>query len=203
MKTIAPTSIRPARVADVTVFGKIINDCAEYGLMLHRSLAFLYEHVREFHVAEVEDTGQISGVCGLRIVWANIAEIYALAIAPDHRGKGLGRQLVEACVQDARRLGVAKLMSLTYERHFFEVLGFHVVDRQQLPLKVWSECLRCSKTQACDEIAMIRDLPDVPVVALPEPISPPADQYVVPMVDRAPLRAETDERREKMDEAKG
>jgi len=178
--------IRRATVADVPAMGKIINDCAEFGLMLPRSLSSMYENVREFHVAEDEgDTsggGRVVGVCGLSVVWANLAECCALAVEPNQRGKGLGRKLVEACVEEARVLGIRTIMTLTYERVFFEKLGFAVVDRQQLPLKVWSECVRCPKNQACDEIAMTRVLPDVPELVVARPAPPPADQYVVPII---------------------
>ena len=148
--------IRHAGIQDVRALAKIINDCAEYGLMLHRSLADLYENVRDFQVAVLSDT--VVGVCGLKIVWSNLAEVYALAVAPEHRGQGIGRQLVLSCIDEAEELGIARLMTLTYEKKFFERCGFSVVDRQNLPLKVWSECVRCPKNQACDEIAMIRQL---------------------------------------------
>ncbi|MCC6581706.1 MAG: N-acetyltransferase [Phycisphaeraceae bacterium] len=165
--------IRRADVRDVPQFGKIINDCAEYGLMLHRSLEFLYEHVRDFYVAvddaaPVGDSRGVVGVCGLGVVWSNLAEVYSLAVAPPWRGKGVGRQLVEAVIRDAEALCVSRLMSLTYERAFFEKLGFCVVDRLTLPMKVWSECARCPKNQACDEIAMIRVL-NVPEATSPRP----------------------------------
>jgi amino-acid N-acetyltransferase len=165
--------IRRATVRDIPGVGQIINDCAEYGIMLHRSLSFLYEHVRDFQVAVAPGSpgapgsrgeGQderVVGCCGLSIVWGNLAEIYSLAVAPGSRKAGLGRRLVEACVEDARRLGVRRLMALTYEHGFFAKLRFAVVDRQTLPLKVWSECLRCPKNQACDEIAMVRVLEEV------------------------------------------
>lgn len=182
-------SIRRAAITDVPVFGKIINDAAEYGLMLHRSLADLYENVRDFHVA-VED-GRVIGVCGLRIMWANLAEVYSLAVAPEQRGRGLGKRLVLACVDEAEELSIRKLMTLTYEREFFARLGFTVVDRQQLPLKVWSECVRCAKNQACDEVAMVRIIEEVPELHAgdtPRPFPPPGDRYVVPV----PLRVTVD-----------
>lgn len=175
--------IRRAHIADVPAMARIINDCAEYGLMLPRSLASLYENVRDFHVAVDEDQ-HVLGVCGLGIVWANLAEVYALAVAPEARGRGLGRQLVLTCVEEAEELGVQRLMTLTYERAFFEKLDFAVIDRQQLPLKVWSECVRCPKNQACDEIAMVRVVEGVPEVDVPRPAAPPPDQYVVPTVTR-------------------
>ena len=175
--------IRRATVADVPAAAGIINDAAEYGLMLPRSLASMYENVREFHVA-VDDEAGVVGVCGLSIVWANLAEVAALAVHHAHRGRGLGRRLVEACVDEARVLGVRRLMTLTYEQAFFEKLGFAVVDRQKLPLKVWSECVRCPKNAACDEIAMIRELDDVPEVTAPPPPvqhSGGSERYVVPV----------------------
>ena len=171
--------IRKASVKDVPELGQIINDCAEYGLMLHRSHSFLYEHVREFHVAV--DAHRVVGACGLSIVWAHLAEVYALAVAPEARGRGLGRRLVETCLEEARSLGLARIFALTYENDFFRKLGFEIVDRQQLPLKVWSECVRCLKNQACDEIAMVRVLEDVPQIDAPQPDPPQAESYVVPV----------------------
>jgi len=172
--------IRRATVADVPAMGQIINDCAELGLMLPRSLSSLYENVREFIVAD--EDGRVVGVCGLSVVWANLSEVCALAVEPTFRGQGLGRQLVRACIEEARALGVRTIMTLTYERDFFEKLGFSVVDRQKLPLKVWSECIRCPKNQACDEIAMTLVLEDVPEPAVPKPVAPPPDQYIVPII---------------------
>ncbi len=173
--------IRRATVADVPAAAAIINEAAEFGLMLPRSLASMYENVREFHVAIDHPGGEVVGVCGLSVVWANLAEVAALAVHRAHRGRGLGRRLVEACVDEARTLGVRRLMTLTYERAFFEKLGFGVVDRQKLPLKVWSECVRCPKNAACDEIAMIRELEDVPEVTAPPPPTPTNDRYIVPV----------------------
>lgn len=149
--------IRPAQIEDVPAIGKIINDCAEYGLMLHRSPTYLYEHLRDFHVAEKAST--VVGVSGLKIAWSNLVEVYALAVAPDHRGQGLGKQLTQACLDEADHMGIAKVMTLTYEEAFFRRLGFDIVDRQTLPLKVWSECAACPKNERCDEIAMIRMSP--------------------------------------------
>jgi amino-acid N-acetyltransferase len=58
-------------------------------------------------------------------------------------------------------------MSLTYEQQFFEKLGFEVVAKETLPLKVWSDCIRCPKRDGCDEIAMTHILHDLPIVTVP------------------------------------
>ncbi len=198
--------IRRAVVADVPMIAKLINDSAEYGLMLPRSLAHLYENVRGFHVAQnpchptpepdpPPGTMPILGVCGLSVVWANLAEVMSLVVAPGQRRRGIGAQLVEACLAEARLLGIRRVMTLTYEQPFFTRLEFVVVDRSQLPLKVWSECLRCPKNQDCDEIAMVRELQDVPETIGPEPTTLAADRYVVPIVrkiyDHSRLEADT------------
>ncbi|MEM9414236.1 MAG: GNAT family N-acetyltransferase [Planctomycetota bacterium] len=129
----------------------------------------------------LETRSVIVGVCGLSVVWANLAECASLAVDPEYRGHGIGRKLVEVCLQDARDLGIRKVMTLTYEQAFFERCGFSVIDRMQLPLKVWSECVRCPKKQACDEIAMVREFEDVPEVAGMKPPPKPLD-YEVPVV---------------------
>ena len=112
-----------AIVKDIVGIAKLVTQFAERGLMLHRSLEDLYENVRDFHVA-VDDEDNVVGVCGLNVVWADLAEVYSLAVHHSQQGKGLGSRLVEATIEDARELGIAKLMSLTYEQRFFERLGF-------------------------------------------------------------------------------
>ncbi|MEM6257084.1 MAG: N-acetyltransferase [Planctomycetota bacterium] len=171
--------IRKAAVSDVPAMAQLINDNAELGLMLPKSLASLYETVRAFYVIEEEQ--EVIGTCAMTVIWANWGEIASLAVARNRRGKGLGRKLVVACLEEAKSLGIPRVMTLTYEQAFFEKLGFTVLDRQKLPLKVWSECVRCPKNQACDEIAMFTTLEGV--ADPPEMPSPPKPTaYEVPVV---------------------
>ena len=171
--------IRPAAIADVPAMHRVINDAAEFGLMLHKSFGHLYENLREFQVAEdaaavspANPTGVI-GVCGLSIIWADLAEVVSLAVDAAHRGRGLGGALTQACLDEAHALGIRRVMSLTYEQAFFERLGFAVVNRGQLPMKVWADCVRCPKNQACDEIAMMRTFTDLaPLPDIPRPPQP-------------------------------
>ncbi|GIW75731.1 MAG: hypothetical protein KatS3mg104_0794 [Phycisphaerae bacterium] len=102
-----------------------------------------------------------------------MAEVRSLAVDHEQRGKGIGSQLVRWCIDDARRLGIRKLMSLTYEERFFSKFGFVVVNKDTLPLKVWSDCVRCPKNLACDEIAMVLELTDVPIIQAPQAIPTP------------------------------
>jgi len=50
------------------------------------------------------------------------------------------------------------VFALTMEPDFFVKLGFGVVEKDELPMKVWSDCARCPKQQNCDEIAVIKSV---------------------------------------------
>lgn len=150
--------IRHARIGDAQAICDLINGYAEEGRMLHRSLESVYDSLREFLVA-VDDDDKVVGCVAVDIYWANLAEVCSLAVAEQQVGKGVGRKLIEAAVEDARKFDISRLFTLTYEHRFFENNGFRVIDRHTLPEKVWRVCVGCPKADACDEIAMIRELP--------------------------------------------
>lgn len=172
--------IRRATIHDVPRMQEIINSHAELGKMLFKSYAQLYETVRDFGVYELD--GAVVGCTAVAILWADLCEIRSLAVHEMHRGKGIGKQLVKWCIEEARAMQIRKLMSLTYEQHFFERLGFVVVSKESLPLKVWSDCVRCPKKENCDEIAMICELQDVPLST--GPVAPPTPRGVsIPVLE--------------------
>jgi amino-acid N-acetyltransferase len=176
--------IRPATILDVIEIQQIINSHAELGKMLFKNLSQLYEDLRDFAVFELEENGrkQIVGCVGLAIIWADLAEIRSLAVNDRYHGRGIGKQLVQWCVEEGRRLQIRRLMALTYEQRFFEKLGFEVVAKESLPLKVWSDCVRCPKNDACDEAAVVRTLHEVPVPHLP-PATPTPRGLSIPVLD--------------------
>lgn len=157
--------IRPATIHDVPRIHEIVNSHAELGKMLFKSHAELYENLRDFAVYEKD--GRVLGTTALAIIWADLAEIRSLAVDQVHLGMGIGKQLVKWTIEEARRLQIRKIMSLTYEQKFFEKLGFVVVDKDSLPLKVWTDCVKCPKRDGCDEIAMVHELIDVPIIESP------------------------------------
>jgi amino-acid N-acetyltransferase len=172
--------IRPATIHDVPRVQQIINSHAELGKMLFKSFGQLYEDLRDFGV--FEEGGEVVGCVALTIIWADLAEVRALAVDEDARGRGIGRQLVQWSINEARRLGIARLMALTYEQKFFENLGFAVVAKETLPLKVWSDCVRCPKQHGCDEIAVVLELPDV--ARADQPAAPPTPRGVsIPVLE--------------------
>lgn len=179
--------IRPAQIKDAAAMAGLINDSAERGLMLHRSMPELYERLRDFQVAVDDETGDLQGIVGLRIMWANLAEVYSLVVHPSARGQGLGRRLVLTAVDQAEGLGIRRVFALTYEQAFFERCGFELANREKLPLKVWSECVRCPKNLSCDEIAMVRVMEEVPDLAPPAPPQGES-RYRVPILSKTLMK---------------
>ena len=146
-------TIRPAKVHDAQAIHALISDSAEHDRMLFRSLADIYENLQTFLVAQAGT--QIVGCCALEVVWADLAEIKSLAVDNGLRGQGVGRALVERALGQAGELEVPRVFALTLETGFFERLGFKVVAKAELPMKVWRDCARCPKQQECDETAVI------------------------------------------------
>jgi len=166
--------MRPATVHDVPRIAEIISSHAELGKMLFKSFAQLYEDLRDFAVYETDgDSPRVMGCVALTIIWADLAEIRSLAVDESARGQGIGTRLVQWSVDEAHRLQIRRLMALTYEQRFFEKLGFEVVRKESLPLKVWSDCVRCPKNDNCDEIAVVRTLQDIPIIEAPKAIPTP------------------------------
>ena len=147
---------RKARMTDVDNLHALINSYAEQGLMLPRSRSMIYESLREFTV--VEEDGEFLGTGGLHIIWEDLAEIRALALKAEAMGRGLGRKLVEKLLAEARELGIPRVFALTYQREFFEKCGFRLIDKEEMPHKVWKECINCPKFPNCDEQAMLKEV---------------------------------------------
>jgi len=147
---------RKATFADVEAMHKLINDYAAQGLMLGRSRNVFYENLRDFIIAE--EAGQILGVGALHLIWDELAEVRAMAIDPTVTKQGLGREIVEQLVVEAKTLGIKAVFTLTYQPGFFEKIGFTEIPKEKLSQKVWKECINCPKFPNCDEIALIRNL---------------------------------------------
>ncbi|MDZ4163587.1 MAG: N-acetyltransferase [Smithellaceae bacterium] len=150
--------LRKAKVSDVKTIHRMINISAQKGEMLPRSLMDIYGSLRDFFVY-IDDDGSLKGVCAMNIIWENLAEIRSLYVDESCRLRGLGRQLVEACISEAITLELFRVFTLTYKTKFFRCLGFKKVDRSTLSEKVWSDCFHCPKyPDFCDEVAMIIEL---------------------------------------------
>ncbi|MCX7913223.1 MAG: N-acetyltransferase [Thermodesulfovibrionales bacterium] len=148
--------IKKAKIAHVRQIHRFINEFAKKETMLPRSLNELYESIREFFI--YEENGIIKGVCSIKIVWEDLAEIRSLAVKEEYQGKGIGKALVKRCLNDVKNLGIKRVFALTYQPDFFKKLGFKEIDKSKLPQKIWGDCLKCPKFPECDEYAVILNL---------------------------------------------
>ncbi len=148
--------LRKATIEDVEKIYKLINDFAAKNVMLPRSLSELYENIRDFFVFIQDDT--LVGCAALHIFWKDLAEIKSVAVLETTQRKGIGRKLVRVCIREARKLRIAKMFVLTYVPEFFEKCGFRRVEKESLPHKIWSECVKCHKFPDCGEIPLTLEL---------------------------------------------
>src|SRR6185436_7249936 len=173
--------LRRAQVADVPGIAGVMAPYVVEGSLLPRPVSELYQCVREFHVVErIAENGSGSTIvacAALRLLWRDLGEVRSLAVRPDAHGKGLGAALVAAVVGDAKALGLPRVIALTREVGFFQRCGFNARERESLPRKVWTDCVRCPKRHACDEIAMTLDL----VAGASDDAAKQARSYVLPM----------------------
>jgi len=146
-------TIRTATVADGQAIYELVNAYARRGLMLPRSQSAVYQAIRDFVVAEEE--GQILGCGALHIIWGDLGEIRSLAVADRWQGSGIGRQIVDRLLEEARLLGLPSVFALTYQRPFFVRMGFRAIEKEALPQKIWADCVDCLKFPDCDEEAVI------------------------------------------------
>jgi amino-acid N-acetyltransferase len=150
--------IRKAKISDVKAIQKILETFAGRGDLLPRSLSEIYANLRDYNVIEEDQEGKLLGTCALHIIWEGLAEIKSLAVVEASHNQGIGTKLVESCLSEAITLGLYRVFALTYRPEFFARFGFKKVDKNELPHKVWSDCLKCHKFPECDEVAVILDL---------------------------------------------
>ncbi len=148
--------IRKANIADIKQIQGLINSFAKKDLMLPRSLNELFENIRDFWVYEVHK--KIAGCCALHISWEDLAEIKSLAVSKSSQSKGIGTELIQTCLDEAKEIGAKKIFVLTYKPEYFKQFGFKRIKNSCLPHKIWAECINCCKFPNCQEIALLKKL---------------------------------------------
>ncbi len=151
--------MRKLLVNEVSEIKDLISPYVKEGRMLPKSLHSLYTGIRDFWVVtDDDDASKIIGCCALQVSWNELADIRTLAVREDRQGRGIGRALVEACIEDATTLGITTLFTLTYIPEFFVGLGFKEVNKSTLPNKIWGDCIHCQYFPDCKETALVYDI---------------------------------------------
>jgi amino-acid N-acetyltransferase len=182
--------VRKASMTDISDLLVLINSHAARGVMLPRTEFEMAENVRDFSV--IQHQGQLLGCGALHFYTPHAAEVRSLAIAPEFQGAGAGRALVVALMKEAQAFQVKDVFAFTYVPEFFRKLGFLEIERGDLPLKAWKDCLRCPKFQCCDEIAVVKHLEmdhkgviDTPAsVELQRAINTPVSELPFPLLNK-------------------
>jgi amino-acid N-acetyltransferase len=145
--------VRKAAMTDIAPLLALINDYAGKGIMLPRTEFEISENIRDFSVIYAGQDLVASGA--LHFYTPIMGEVRSLAVDPKWKAHGVGRRMVEALLVEAREFSLDAVFAFTYVPDFFRKMGFEEVERGELPLKAWKDCLRCAKFQCCDEIAMV------------------------------------------------
>ena len=145
---------RSAILPDAVRIHDIILDYSQQGTLLPRNVSELSENIRDFLV--VEDEGEIVGCGALHFYGPHLTEIRSIAVVPGHKGKGAGRFLVDALMAETERHKVSCVCLFTRIPNFFAHFGFRIAKREDLPDKIYKDCLSCPKLHACDEVAMVK-----------------------------------------------
>ena len=148
--------VEKARIQDVPQIHQLINYFADKDEMLPRPLSEIYENIRDYFV--IRKGEQVIACAALHVMWSDLAEIKSVAVSEDSHRQGIGAGLTEACLKEAKGLGIPTVFCLTYKPAFFEKFKFSQIDKMELPRKVWTECYRCPKFPDCGEVALIYQL---------------------------------------------
>lgn len=149
-------SVRPAAIHDVPEIHDLLELYAAQGNLLPRTMSEIYRHLRDFFVVEVDD--RVAACGALEIFTEDLGEVRSLVVDDKYKNQGFGRAMVERILDEARVIGLQRIMALTYVPNFFHKLGFKTVDKDTLPEKVWGVCVKCYKFNSCDEIAVLKEL---------------------------------------------
>lgn len=133
-------TLRPARTPDVQVVRRLVGLFTADGRLLAKAPVTLYEDVQEFLVAEVD--GKVVGCGALHVMWEDLGEIRTLAVDPDWQHRGVGGRILDALVDRAYALGLARLFCLTFEVEFFAAHGFREIDGSPVEHAVFEQLLQ-------------------------------------------------------------
>lgn len=148
--------IRKVTVADAKTIQKLVNTHAEGGAMLSLSLHEIFNSLRDFYVYETD--GEIQAVCAMHVCWEDLAEVRSLVVLEEHRRCDIGSQLIQHAEAEARELGIKRMFALTSTPEFFQKNGYTTIDKNELPHKIWADCVKCVHFPDCQETALAKNL---------------------------------------------
>ncbi len=146
-----------AKLCDIPRMQKLVAPEVESGVILIRNNDEIATNIRSYMLAIAEN--ELLGFCALHIHAPSLAEIRSLIVKEDKRGLKIGEGLVKCVLEEAKSLGLQKVLALTYRQSFFERLDFVEIPKESLPEhKIWADCIKCKHFPVCNEVSLIKNL---------------------------------------------
>lgn len=150
-------SVQKPILKDIPEMQRLVKPEIESGIILDRSDSEIANAIRSYFVAK--DGQKIVGFCSLHIHTITLAEIRSLVVDSNYRGNGIGKKLVQEAIKEAIFYGLEEILVLTYQKEFFEKLGFVEISKEKIPdSKIWADCIRCKHFPICNELSLIKKL---------------------------------------------
>jgi N-acetylglutamate synthase-like GNAT family acetyltransferase len=109
-------------------------------------------------VVAVTPGGAVVGCGAIKEYSPSLAEVAAIAVAPEAHGRGLGRQIVTAVEALAVKRGIYDVFALTIQPAFFETVGYMRTERARYPEKIRRDCVGCVRRASCEETCVAKRL---------------------------------------------
>ena len=146
-----------AKLSDIVQMQDVVKPEVEKGIILFRSSDEMATNIRSYILAKENE--QIIGFGALHFHADDLAEIRSLVDKDGFRGHGVGKGIIQNLLIEGESLGVKKVFTLTYQKAFFESVGFTEIPKEALPThKIWADCIKCKHFPICDEIALIKTI---------------------------------------------
>lgn len=146
-----------AKLTDIKYMQELVKPEVDGGIILHRSSDEIATNIRSYMLVKDED--RLVGFGALHFHSEELAEVRSLVIDKNIRGKGLGLGLVKNLLEEASEYQIRQVFTLTYQKRFFEKIGFKEIDKEYLPSqKIWADCIKCKHFPVCDEVALIKSM---------------------------------------------
>lgn len=115
-------TVRVATADDLAGVSVFLQPFVDQKFILPRTSVEIELLLRNAFIAEA--AGQIAGFAAVEIYSKKLAEIQCLAVSKDFRRQGIGKELVNRCVECAKAEKVREVMAITATEQLFQECGF-------------------------------------------------------------------------------
>jgi len=147
-----------ANLSDISAMQSLVVSEVKDGIILERSEDEVATNIRSYVLAKEGE--EVIGYAALHIHSSRLAEIRSLIVSSEHRGKSIGKKIVQFCLEEAKSLEVSgEVLVLTYLPQFFQKMNFVEIPKESIPEhKIWADCIKCIHFPVCNEISLVYKL---------------------------------------------